>query len=81
MPAQHVFLSYCHRDDEPYGPQNQRWVGEFENALRKSIGQRIGPDRVELWRDKRRLTGNEDFDAQIELQLERSTKWKKGRNR
>ncbi|MBE0625486.1 MAG: toll/interleukin-1 receptor domain-containing protein [Burkholderiales bacterium] len=72
MVPQQIFLSYCHRDDEPYGPQNRRWVEEFENALRESIGQRIGPGRVELWRDKRRLTGNELFDAQIEQQLDRS---------
>ncbi len=72
MGPQQIFLSYCHRDDEPYGPQNRRWVEEFENALRESIGQRIGPGRVELWRDKRRLAGNEMFDAQIELQLDRS---------
>ena len=72
MPLQQVFLSYSHRDDEPYGPQNRRWVEEFETALRSSIGQRIGPGRVEVWRDKRRLTGNELFDAQIEQQLDRS---------
>lgn len=72
MPLQQVFLSYSHRDDEPYGPQNRRWVEEFETALRSSIGQRIGPGRVDLWRDKRRLTGNELFDAQIEQQLDRS---------
>lgn len=72
MATQQVFLSYCHRDDEPYGPLNRRWVEEFEKALRESIGQRIGPGRVELWRDKRRLTGNELFDAQIEQQLDRS---------
>jgi hypothetical protein len=72
MAPQQVFLSYCHRDDEPYGPQNRRWVEEFEKALRESIGQRIGPGRVELWRDKRRLLGNELFDAQIEEQLDRS---------
>ena len=72
MASQQIFLSYCHRDDEPYGPQNRRWVEVFENALRESIGQRIGPGRVELWRDKRRLAGNELFDAQIEQQLDRS---------
>jgi hypothetical protein len=72
MVPQQVFLSYCHRDDEPYGPQNRRWVEEFEKALRESIGQRIGPDRVELWRDTRRMTGNELFDAQIAQQLDRS---------
>ena len=72
MGPQQIFLSYCHRDDEPYGPQNRRWVEEFEKALRESIGQRIGPGRVEVWRDKRRLAGNEMFDAQIELQLDRS---------
>lgn len=72
MPLQQVFLSYSHRDDEPYGPQNRRWVEEFETALRSSIGQRIGPGRVEVWRDKRRLAGNELFDAQIEQQLDRS---------
>ena len=73
MAPQQIFLSYCHRDDEPYGPQNRRWVEEFEKALRESIGQRIGPGRIELWRDKRRLAGNELFDEQIELQLDRST--------
>jgi len=72
MIMQQVFLSYSHRDDEPYGPQNRRWVEEFETALRESIGQRIGPGRVVLWRDKRRLAGNELFDAQIEQQLDRS---------
>ena len=72
MPLQQIFLSYCHRDDEPYGPQSRRWVEEFEKALRESIGQRIGPGRVELWRDKRRLEGNELFDAQIEQQIDRS---------
>lgn len=72
MALQQIFLSYSHRDDEPYGPQNRRWVEEFEKALRESIGQRIGPGRVELWRDKRRLAGNEMFDDQIERQLDRS---------
>ncbi|RZL95414.1 MAG: toll/interleukin-1 receptor domain-containing protein [Variovorax sp.] len=72
MGLQQIFLSYCHRDDEPYGPQNRRWVEEFEKALRESIGQRIGPGRVELWRDKRRLAGNEMFDDEIERQLDRS---------
>lgn len=72
MPLQQVFLSYSHRDDEPYGPLNRRWVEEFETALRSSIGQRIGPGRVEVWRDKRRLAGNELFDDQIEQQLDRS---------
>jgi hypothetical protein len=72
MATQQVFLSYCHRDDEPYGPQQRRWVEEFENALRESIGQRVGPGRVEVWRDIRRLAGNELFDTQIEQQLNRS---------
>ena len=72
MVTQQVFLSYSHRDDEPYGPQNRRWVEEFERALRSSMGQRIGPGRVELWRDKRRLAGNEIFDSRIEQQLDRS---------
>jgi hypothetical protein len=72
MTIQQVFLSYCHRDDEPYGPQQRRWVEEFEKALRESIGQRVGPGRVEVWRDIRRLTGNELFDSQIEQQLDRS---------
>jgi hypothetical protein len=69
MTVHQVFLSYCHRDDEPYGPQNRRWVAEFEKALRESIGQRVGPGRVEVWRDNRRLAGNELFDGQIEAQL------------
>jgi hypothetical protein len=73
MSTQQVFLSYSHRDDEPYGPQQRRWVEEFERALRESIGQRVGPGRVEVWRDIRRLAGNELFDAQIEHQLNRST--------
>jgi hypothetical protein len=73
MPAQQVFLSYSHRDDEPYGPQQRRWVEEFERALRESIGQRVGPGRVDVWRDIRRLAGNELFDTQIEQQLNRST--------
>jgi TIR domain-containing protein/uncharacterized protein DUF4062 len=72
MTTQQVFLSYSHRDDEPYGPQQRRWVEEFEKALRESIGQRVGPGRVEVWRDVRRLAGNELFDAQIEQQLDRS---------
>jgi hypothetical protein len=72
MSPQQVFLSYSHRDDEPYGPEQRRWVEEFEKALCESIGQRLGPGRVEVWRDKRRLTGNEVFDEQIELQVDRS---------
>ena len=72
MATQQVFLSYCHRDDEPYGPQQRRWVEEFERALRESIGQRVGPGRVEVWRDIRRLAGNELFDTQIEQQIDRS---------
>jgi len=72
MAPQQVFISYCHRDDEPYGPEQRRWVEQFETALRESIGQRLGPGRVEVWRDKRRLTGNELFDEQIAQQLERS---------
>ena len=40
-------------------------VAEFEKALRESIGQRVGPGRVEVWRDNRRLAGNELFDGQM----------------
>jgi len=72
MTPQQVFLSYSHHDDEPYGPQKRRWVEEFEEALRESIGQRVGPGRIEVWRDKRRLEGNELFDEQIEQQIDRS---------
>ncbi|MEO5897051.1 MAG: TIR domain-containing protein [Vicinamibacterales bacterium] len=72
MATQQVFLSYSHRDDEPYGPEQRRWVEEFERALRESIGQRVGPGRVEVWRDVRRLAGNELFDSQIEQQINRS---------
>jgi hypothetical protein len=72
MTPQQVFLSYSHHDDEPYGPEQRRWVEEFERALRGSIDQRIGSGRVEVWRDKRRLAGNELFDEQIEQQLDRS---------
>lgn len=67
-----LFLSYSHRDDEPYGPQEKRWVEEFEDALRKSMGQRLGPGKIDLWRDKRRLAGNEMFDKSIEEQLEKA---------
>jgi hypothetical protein len=70
--TEHIFLSYCHRDDLPYGPHEKRWVEQFEDALRKSMGQRLGPGRIELWRDKRRLAGNELFDKTIEEQLDQA---------
>ena len=67
-----VFLSYCHRDDEPFGPKDQRWVETFEKALRETLGQRVGPNQVDLWRDKRRMDGATLFDREIELQLDES---------
>ena len=72
MSAQPLFLSYCHRDDEPYGPEKKRWVKEFFDILRKSIDHRLGPGKIYVWRDENRLAGNEMFDKTIEKELEKA---------
>jgi hypothetical protein len=69
MFASLVFLSYSHKDNVESGPKRMRWIETFEGALRESLDRRLGPDKVQLWLDKRGLLGSQAFDPEIRSQL------------
>lgn len=67
-----IFISYSRRDDKPFGPRALQWVETFEGALSETLGQRVGPGKVELWRDKRDMDETTLFDDTIERALDSS---------
>lgn len=61
----HVFVSYSHIDDEPFG--GTRWVTEFHKNLVQRIQVHVGAT-VSVWRDPR-LGGSDVFPQEIEKQV------------
>jgi hypothetical protein len=61
-----VFLSYCHKDDEP-DPIGRRWITKFESDLRTQLEMNSGRT-VRIWRD-RKLNAADRFDQEIRAQL------------
>ncbi len=64
-----VFLSYARADDRASEGETG-WVSAFEERLRIYLQQKLGD--VALWRDVRRVAGNQRFDDTIERALETS---------
>ncbi len=66
-----IFISFSHRDNEPRPGQDTGWVERFVDYL-KWLGKRRGLAGLEVWWDKRRLTGATEFDSRIERDLDRT---------
>ncbi len=54
-----VFISYTHVDNQPFGPDEQRWISHLHEQLTNRVQQLVG-DRVSVWRDDK-LQGNDVF--------------------
>jgi hypothetical protein len=61
-----VFLSYCHKDDEP-DASGRRWVTKFESDLRTQLEMNSGRT-VRIWRDQK-LNAADRFNDEIRAQL------------
>jgi hypothetical protein len=63
-----VFISYAHLDNQPLTAGANGWVSDFDEALRKRLGEVLGkPPRI--WRDPK-LQGNDVFADEIEQRFE-----------
>jgi hypothetical protein len=62
-----VFISYAHKDDDQYPPEDQGWVAELHSALEKRIGTYLHTEPA-LWRDCE-LSGNDVFNEKISNRL------------
>jgi hypothetical protein len=58
-----IFISYSHRNE-----RGDRWVSRFYERLNEELGQLAG--NLKVWRDTRRLDGNQAFDQTIKTALE-----------
>jgi len=66
-----IFISFSHQDNEPRPGQETGWVERFVDYL-KWLGKRRGLAELEVWWDKKRLTGATEFDNRIERDLGRT---------
>lgn len=60
-----VFISYCHADNR------NDWVTNFDEALKNRVRVLLGSE-PEVWRDRRKLSGEHDFNEEIKRRLARS---------
>lgn len=60
-----VFISYTHIDNEPFGPEQLRWISHLHDQLANRVDQLLG-NHMPVWRDDK-LAGNDVFaDTLIE---------------
>src|SRR5262245_5530011 len=69
-PSNDIFISYCHKDDQPFGDGAKRWVSDFHRDLRTRTENYLGR-AVTAWRDAK-LSGADVFSDEIEGQLRAS---------
>jgi hypothetical protein len=62
-----IFISYCHKDDQPFGDGGKRWVSDFHRDLRTRVEHYLGR-AVSAWRDGK-LTGADVFSDEIVDQI------------
>ena len=63
----HIFISYCHLDNQALTSEQEGWVSRFHDALEKILTMRLGR-KAQIWRDKK-LRGNDSFEDEIVAQL------------
>jgi TIR domain-containing protein len=62
-----IFISYCHKDDQPFGDGGKRWVADFHRDLRTRTEHYLGR-AVSAWRDGK-LSGADVFSDEIATQI------------
>ncbi len=68
-----IFISYTHADNKPFDEHDEGWVDEFHRCLELRINVLSkGGSKINIWRDKRRLQGNDYFNDEIVQQLPKS---------
>jgi|GEM_PF-2750012 len=67
-----IFISFSHQDNEPRPGQTTGWVERFVDYLKWWLSDRRGLTGLEVWWDKRRLTGVTELDSRIERDLGRT---------
>jgi len=63
----HVFISYTHIDNLPFGPQKQHWISILDEELTTRLKQLVGGE-VSVWRDDK-LQGNDVFAETLKERL------------
>lgn len=63
----HVFISYTHIDNLPFGPQKQHWISLLDEELTTRLKQLVGGE-VSVWRDDK-LQGNDVFAETLKERL------------
>ncbi|MCA8974858.1 MAG: TIR domain-containing protein [Planctomycetes bacterium] len=66
-PTYDLFVSYAHLDNKPLPPDQEGWISQFHETLKKLIEMRLGRE-VNVWRDNK-LDGNDIFDEEISDRL------------
>lgn len=64
-----VFISYTHVDNQPFGPDELRWVSHLHEQLTNRVQQVFGAG-VSVWRDEK-LAGNDIFGETLVERLSR----------
>jgi hypothetical protein len=66
-----LFISYGRIDDQPLTPEQKGWVSRFHASLDALLSMRLG--RIaKIWRDEKRLQGNDILTDEIVEQLPQS---------
>lgn len=56
-----VFISYAHRDNQPYLPDDERgWVDDLHYVLKRRLSEVLGED-VGIWWDEEKIRGKDEF--------------------
>jgi hypothetical protein len=67
-PSEAVFISYTHVDNQPFGPDKQRWISLLDEHLSVRLEQLAPEHHVSVWRDDK-LEGNDVFAESLEERL------------
>ena len=66
----HAFISYAHIDNEPISKEDEGWISEFHDSLKKLLAMKLG-EEVGIWRDNK-LDGSDIFSDEIIEQLRKA---------
>lgn len=58
-----IFISYTHVDNEPFGPDERRWITHLHQQLSSRVHQLFGQP-LTIWRDEK-LQGNDVFSETL----------------
>ena len=66
-----IFISYAQLDDEPLSAGDEGWITRFHSTLAAMLSMELG-DAAKIWRDEKKLAGNDVLSEEIMEQLSRT---------